>query len=431
MWLEFGGKVVNMGKRVLHRLSELQIKTFKERGYYADGGGLYFRISEYETRGWVFRYSRQGKAREMGLGTYPDVTLKEARNAALECRKALLIHQDPIEKRKALVSTMLAERQAGLTFEQCANEFIKAKEHEWKNTKSAGQWRATLETYAFPVIGKMLVRDVEQTHILKILEPIWTNKTETASRLRGRIESIIDYARARKYRTTDNPAAWKGHLDKILAAPSKVKTIEHHPALPFKRMGAFMEALGKQAGNGARALEFTILTNSRTGETRKATWKQIDLENAVWTIPPVNMKAGKEHRVPLSPQALKLLSELPRTGDYVFPGATGEMLSDMSVNAVIRRMNNPEMMWTDEQGRGVVAHGFRSSFRDWAGETTAYPREVIEHSMAHKLKDKAEAAYARGTMFDKRRGLMDAWAKYCYTQGNMATVTPINRGKIQ
>ena len=328
---------------------------------------------------------------------------------------------DPIEQRQAARSVMVAARESALTFETCAKAYIKGKSHEWKNDKHADQWTNTLTTYAYPVIGgAMLVRDVEMSHVLKILEPIWTTKTETASRLRGRIESVLDYATARGYRKGDNPARWRGHLDKILGTPSKVATVEHHAALPCGEIGAFMVDLRAQPGMGARALEFAILTAARSGEVRGATWSEIDTDAATWTIPAVRMKAGKEQRVPLSDAAVALLEQLPRVkgSEIVFPNNKGGPLSDMTLTAVLRRME-----------RKITAHGFRSTFRDWAGETTAYPREVIEHALAHQLKDKAEAAYARGTLFDKRRRLMADWAKYCNTVATGATVTPINSAR--
>lgn len=410
-----------MGTRSLNRLSAKAVDSLNGRGYYADGGGLYLQISKFETRSWVFRYSLAGKAREMGLGPYPDVSLKDAREKAAEGRKLLRDGIDPIERRQAARSTMIAARASALTFEQCAAAYIAAKEHEWKNTKHAQQWRNTLATYANPVIGSMLVSDVEQAHILKILEPIWTTKTETAARLRGRLENVLDWARVRGYRKGDNPAKWAGHLDTLLATPRKVAKVEHHAALPYAEAGAFMADLRKQAGMGARALEFAILTAARSGEVRGATWAEIDLDAAVWTIPGERMKAGKEHRIPLSPAAVDLLRALPRSeGGLVFPGMKERRpLSDMSLTAVLRRMKRGDL----------TAHGFRSTFRDWAGETTAYPREVIEHALAHQLKDKAEAAYARGSLFDKRRLLMAAWAKYCATVTTAATVLPINGAK--
>jgi len=393
-----------MATRTQNRLSANLVKALAERGYYADGGGLYFRVSEFGTRLWAFRYARAGRAREMGLGPYPEVTLKDARELALEARKLLRDDQDPIEKRQGRRSAMAAESQAALTFGQCAAAFIAVKENEWKNAKHGEQWRTTLATYADPVIGRLLVRDVRQAHILKILEPIWTTKTETASRLRGRIENVLDYAAARGYRSGDNPARWRGHLDKILATPSKVAKVEHHSALDYAGVGAFMIELRKQPGIGARALEFAIITAARSGEVRGARWLEVDLDKTVWTIPEERMKAGREHRIPLSDTAVELLRALPRIADceLLFPNSKGTVLSDMTLTAVLRRMGCP-----------VTAHGFRSTFRDWAGETTAYPREVIEHALAHQLKDKAEAAYARGTLFDKRRGLMADWAEFC------------------
>ena len=395
-----------MATRTLNRLSANLVKALAERGYYADGGGLYFRVSEFGTRLWAFRYSRAGQAREMGLGPYPEVTLKEARELALQARTLLREDHDPIDKRQARRSAIASERQAALTFAQCTAAFIGVKESEWKNAKHGEQWRTTLATYADPVIGKMLVRDVQQAHILKILEPIWTTKTETASRLRGRIENVLDYASARGYRQADNPARWRGHLDKILATPSKVARVEHHSALDYARVGAFMVELHKQPGIGPRALEFAIITAARSGEVRGAGWAEVDLDKAVWTIPEQRMKAGREHRIPLSDAAVRLLRALPRIKDsaLLFPNTKGAALSDMTLTAVLRRMGCP-----------VTAHGFRSTFRDWAGETTAYPREVIEHALAHQLKDKAEAAYARGTLFDKRRNLMADWAQFCDT----------------
>ncbi len=407
-----------MGQRTLNRLSVKLIENLNKRGYYADGGGLYFRVSEFDTKSWAFRFTYVAKAREMGLGPFPDVSLKEARERAAEARKLLRDGIDPIEQRQATRSTVAAARAAALTFEQCATAFIAAKEHEWKNAKHGSQWRNTLATYAYPVIGKILVRDIALPHVLQILEPVWVTKTETATRLRGRIEKVLDFATSKGYRTGDNPARWRGHLDNLLAKPSKVATVDHHAALPYAGIGAFMVDLRQQAGMGARALEFAILTAARSGEVRGATWSEVDLEAAVWTIPAARMKAGKEHRIPLSDAAVDLLRALPRIdgSEFLFPNTKGAELSDMTLTAVLRRMNRP-----------ITVHGFRSTFRDWAGETTAYPREVIEHALAHQLKDKAEAAYARGTLFEKRRRLMADWATYCATEKKAAEVVGIGK----
>lgn len=410
-----------MGRKA-KELGPLAVSNLKTPGLHFVGGvgGLALQVSESGARSWILRIMIGGKRRDMGLGGFPDVTLAGARDAARAARAKIKAGTDPIEEGRAARSALAAARAAALTFEQCAAAYIEAKEPEWKNGKHAAQWRSTLETYVYPVIGKLLVRDVEQAHVLRILEKIWTEKTETASRLRGRIESVLDYATARGYRTGDNPARWRGHLETMLPTPSKVKKVEHHAALPYGEIGGFMVDLRQHEGMGAKALEFAILTAARSGEVRGATWAEIDLDAAVWTIPEGRMKAGKEHRIPLPDVAVKMLKALPTTAgtDYVFPGAKeGKPLSDMSLTAVLRRMDRGDL----------TAHGFRSTFRDWAGETTAYPREVVEHALAHQLKDKAEAAYARGTLFDKRRRLMADWAKYCGIVATAATVTPINR----
>ncbi|MEQ9462767.1 MAG: site-specific integrase, partial [Haliea sp.] len=290
-----------------------------------------------------------------------------------------------------------------------ADLLIASKSAEWSNPKHLAQWRNTLETYAFPVIGQLLVHDIALSHITQILEPIWTVKNETASRLRGRIEAVLDWATVRGYRNGDNPARWRGHLDMLLAKPSKVRKVKHHAAIPWEEIGPFMVELRSREGTGARALEFAILTAARSGEVRSMTWAEVDLESGVWTVPPDHMKAGKEHRVPLSPCAIKLLQSMAGGGAtdpsaLVFPGMKSDAkLSDMTFTALLKRLGRAD----------ITAHGFRSAFRDWAGETTVYPREVIEHALAHQLRDKAEAAYARGTLFNKRRDLMDDWTLQC------------------
>lgn len=397
-----------MGKRTLNRLSAREIKAATVRGYYADGGGLYFRVSAFDTRSWAFRFTMLGKAREMGLGAYPDVSLAEARDRAAEARRLLRDGVDPIVARKTARTATAAAVVAAFTFEQCTDAFIEKQSAEWKNAKHEAQWRSTLENYAHPVIGKVLVRDVTDDQILRILEPIWQTKTETASRVRGRIEAVLDYATAKKYRSGDNPARWRGFLDKHLPKPKKIAKVKHHPALPYNEAGGFFAELKEQAGTGARALEFCILTASRSGEVRGATWSEIDLDSATWTIPADRMKAEKEHRIPLSPKALQLLKALPRIdgSNLLFPGMKNTPLSDMTLTAVLRRMGRND----------ITVHGFRSTFRDWAGETTAYPREVIEHALAHQLKDKSEAAYARGTLFEKRRKLMEDWSRFAATK---------------
>jgi integrase len=388
-------------------LTALEVSRLKKPGTHAVGGvaGLLLQVTPSVARSWILRTKIGSKRREVGLGGYPDVTLAQARDKAREIRQAIEEGRDPVAERAAARSALLAARGFETTFDEATSKFLAAKSSEWSNSKHAAQWESTLKTYASPVIGALQVRDIDLGHITKILEPIWTTKTETASRVRGRIESVLDWATVHGYREGDNPARWRGHLDKILPKPSKVSKVEHHAALPHGEIGAFVAELKERGGIAARALEVLILTACRSQEVRGAKWSELDLENKVWEIPAARMKAGKDHRVPLSDRAVEIIQALPRmaNNDLVFPAPRGGVLSDMTLGAVLKRMNRND----------VTAHGFRSTFRDWAGETTAYPREVIEHALAHQLRDRAEAAYARGTLFNKRRGLMDDWAAYC------------------
>lgn len=409
-----------MGK-LASELNALAVSRLTAPGLHFVGGvsGLALQISKTGARSWILRLRIAGKACDMGLGGYPSVTLADARTRARELRRMADQGIDPIADRRTKKAALLADRVRTVTFRWCAEQYIADKSPEWKNAKHAAQWTSTLAQYAYPVIGDMLVRDVELAHVLSILRPIWTSKTETASRLRGRIDSVIDWATAHGYRTGLNPARWKGHLDKLLATPSKVSKAENHAALDYRQAGNFMAELREQTSMGARALEFVIFTAARSGEVRGATWAEFDLDAGHWTIPAVRMKAGKEHRIPLAPEALALLRDMPRFigSDFVFTSPRGGQLSDMTLTAVLRRM-----------GIAVTVHGFRSTFRDWAGETTAYPREVIEHALAHQLKDKAEAAYARGSLLEKRRRLMGDWAQYLGQENAGAHVIPL-RGK--
>lgn len=405
--------------RVKTPLSERAVtKLARSAGAHAVGGhppGLYLHVGGGAGRSWVLRFMLAGRRREMGLGSYRDLTLAQAREKAQEARKLIAQGIDPLEARRGQMQALIAARASRKTFAECVGAYLKAHGDSWKNPKHRSQWQNTLDVYAAPAIGGRDVDAIDTTAVLSVLEPIWKDKAETASRLRGRIEAVLDFATVHGFRTGDNPARWKGHLDKLLARQSKTARVKHHAALPHGRMAAFMDALQDQVGVGARALEFAVLTACRSGEVRGATWAEIDLVSRKWIIPQGRMKAGKEHHVPLSDPAVKLLERLPRMAgtDLLFPGLRGAPLSDMTLTAAIRRMNGNAPTWTDGAGEVITAHGFRSTFRDWAGETTSYPREVIEHALAHQLKDKAEAAYARGTLFDKRARLMSDWAAYC------------------
>jgi len=396
-----------MGKKA-KELSALEVNRLSKAGMYFVGGvaGLALQVSGAGARSWILRKMIAGKRRDMGLGGFPDVTLAGAREKARQVRELVDQGIDPIEDRRAKRATLAAERAKAMTFSQCVTAYLDAHGDSWKNAKHRQQWANTLDTYANPIIGNLNVSAVDTGLVLKVLEPIWKTKTETASRLRGRIENILSWATVRGYRQGENPARWKGHLDKLLAARSKIQQVTHHAALPYAELGSFMADLAKMDGMGARALEFAILCASRSGEVRGATWNEIDLNAGVWIIPAERMKAKREHRVPLSSKAVSLLNTLPRLDgtELVFPGTSGQ-LSNMSLTAVLRRMNRGDL----------TAHGFRSTFRDWAAEQTAYPSEVVEMALAHTIANKVEAAYRRGDLFDKRRRLMDDWAKYCGT----------------
>lgn len=378
----------------------------KAPGYYSDGGGLYLQVSQAGTKSWIFRYTLNKRAREMGLGALHTIPLAQAREKARTCRASLLEGVDPLDARNAAKMELALERAKAVTFDHCAQEYIATHRSSWKTEQHALHWEGSIRNYASPIIGSMPVASIDTALILKVLQPIWVTKTETASKLRGRIESILDWATVSHFRVGANPARWKGHLDHLLADPSKVAKVTHYPALPWKEIGEFMVALRKCGGVAARAVEFGILTAARSGETRGARWDEIDMDAAIWTVPAARMKAGREHRVPLSMTAMTLLKSMPRVEDLVFPGMKKNVgLSNMTLSAVLKRM-----------GRGdLTVHGFRSTFRDWCAESDAnsFPREVCEHALAHKLPDKVEAAYRRGDLIEKRKVLMQAWADYC------------------
>jgi integrase len=402
--------------RQIHRLKPLQVERQKSPGLYSDGGGLYLQVRVREepdsepivARSWIFRYRMNGRTtpRDMGLGSLVHVGLAEARQKAEDARRTIRAGLDPIDSRRTSQATSAAAAAKAKSFEECAASYIKAHSSGWRNERHGAQWTATLQTYAHPVLGKLPVSTIEIGHVMKVLEPIWTAKPETASRVRGRIEAILGWATVRGFRSGDNPAQWRDRLDNLLPSPKKVRKVEHHPALPYDEIGEFMRALRAQGGIAAQAMEFIVLTASRTSEAIGATWTEVDLKAAIWTVPADRIKAGKEHRVPLSPAAVALLRELDKhkIDEFVLRGGKrGRRLSNNALLALLKRMG-----WTD-----ITTHGFRSTFRDWAAERTNYPREVAEMALAHAVSDKVEAAYRRGDLFEKRRRLMNEWAAFC------------------
>lgn len=387
-------------------LGPLAVSRLQGPGLHMVGGvsGLGLQILPSGGRTWILRATIGSRRREMGLGGYPDVTLAKAREAAREARDLIRRGIDPIEAGRDARRALRQAPGRELTFRSAAEAYMAAHEASWKNSKHRDQWAATLIKYAYPVLGEIDVAKVELPHVMDVLEPIWLAKTETAKRLRGRLEMVLDWATVREFRTGSNPARWRGHLDKLLARPSKVRRIIHHRALPVSDLPDFMKALSKSEGVGARALEFAILTAARSGEVRGATWREIDLSNRLWIIDGVRMKAGREHRVPLSDAAVRVLCGLPagKPDEPVFTAMSGGILSDMTISAVLRRMKVD-----------AVPHGFRSTFRDWAAERTHYPNEVAEMALAHSVGNKVEAAYRRGDLFEKRVSLMGDWAGFC------------------
>ncbi len=410
--------------RMIGKLTALKVEKAKQAGMYGDGGGLYLRVTHDNAKNWVFRFMLNGRPRWMGMGPLHTVTLAEARKRAGEHRLRRHDGIDPIEARRAERLKARLDAAKAVTFNECADAYIKAHRAGWRNAKHAAQWEATLATYAEPVIGGLSVQAIDTALVLKCLEPIWTIKPETAGRVRGRIEAVLDWATAREYRQGENPARWRGHLDKLLPARGKVRKVEHHAALPYAELPGFLAALREQEGIAARALEFTILTAARTGEAIGARWNEIDLLDKTWTVPAEHMKAGKEHRVPLSARAFAILEEMQAhrhaEEGFVFPGGKhGKPLSNMAFLMLLRRM-----------GRGdLTAHGFRSSFRDWAAERTNFPAEVAEMALAHTVSDKTVAAYNRSDLFERRRRLMQQWTTFCTTsaqerQSNVASIRP-------
>jgi integrase len=411
--------------RAIGRLTALKVEKAKEPGMYADGGGLYLRVTPEGARNWVLRFMLDRRPRWMGLGPLALYGLQDARAKALDARRKRHDGIDPIDARRAERARQRLDAAKAITFKQCGEAYVTAHRAGWRNDKHAAQWSATLLSYAYPIIGALPVQAVDTGLVLKVLEPIWTAKPETASRLRGRLESILDFAKARDYRDGENPARWRGHLDKLLPARSKVREVEHHAALPYAELSAFLVALREQEGIAARALEFLILSAARTGEVIGALWSEIDLLDKTWTVPAARMKAHREHRVPLSARALAILDEMQvaRHSDdardsFVFPGRKpGTPLSNMAFLMLLRRM-----------GLGsLTAHGFRATFKTWASERTSAQNQIVEASLAHVIGNKVEQAYRRGDLFEKRRRLMQQWATFCATAPakEVQNVTPL------
>ena len=397
--------------KIAKALSAVEIKRLTEPGLHTVGtvAGLRLRVKESGARSWVLRTMVGSRRAEIGLGGYPTVTLAQAVDYAREALRKIRMGTDPAAERRALRSTVES------TFKKTAEDYIKAHRAGWKNAKHALQWESTLEAYVYPVFGNKHVRDITKTDVLAAIEPIWSTKNETASRVRNRIEMILSYAMQKELRPEGlNPARWRGNLDMALPRLGKSVRVKHHAALGIDDMHSFMKRLADIQGMGGRALEFAILTAVRSGEVRGATWDEIDLKAGVWSIPAERMKSSRPHRAPLSAPAIKLLKSLPTYEgvDLVFAGKEGKALSDMTLTAVLRRMEVP-----------ATAHGFRSTFRDWAAERTAVPSEVAEMALAHAVGDQTEAAYRRGDLFDKRRELMTLWAKFIET--------PITSGNIR
>lgn len=398
-----------MSNHLPGKLHAISLKKLSN-GWHADGGNLYLFVRD-TSRSWVFRYtSPNGKRRNKGVGSLNSVSLARAREVASILRAQVndpLSPSDPIETAHKTKTTKKIQEARGKKFSDCAEAYIESNKRGWKNKKHSSQWANTLSTYAYPILADLPVDSIETSHIVNILQPIWSKKTETASRVRGRIESVLNWAKVSGYRDGDNPAQWRGHLDQILPAPTKVAKVKHHSALPYKQLPLFMNRLQTRQGIGAIALKFTILTCARSGETRMATWEEIDLEENVWVIPAGRMKNEKEHKVALSAQAVNLLNNISPSSEtnLIFPGSkVKKPMSDATLSSTLKRMDQSD----------ATVHGFRSTFRDWAAECTSYPREASELCLAHSIGSAVELAYRRGDMFNVRRQLMQSWADYCW-----------------
>jgi integrase len=407
---------------VTHKLNMLtarKVATVTKLGLYADGGGLYLRVGRGGAKSWCMRYMLQGKAREMGLGGLLKVSLADARRKAAAQRALLVDKIDPLERRQTENAARKIESARTMTFDDCASAYIKAHEVSWHNAKHRQQWQNTLAVYVSPKFGSVPVGKVDVGMAMKAIEPLWTAKPETAGRVRGRIEAVLDWAKARGFRDGENPARWRGHLSNLLPARTKVRAVRHHAALPYPEMGAFMADLQTREGTAAAALEFLILTAARTGEVIGARRSEIDFRAHVWTVPAERMKGKREHRVPLSSAAIKALERAKIEGsEFLFPGTkSGQGLSNMALLKVLERMDQGDL----------TVHGFRATFKTWATECANFARDVVEAALAHVLEDKTEAAYQRGDMLEKRRRLMGAWAEFCGKRASAGTVVSLRQ----
>jgi integrase len=400
----YAGETTMQGK-----LTALGVARLKTPGMYGDGHGLWLQVTGKGAKSWIFRFALHGRAREMGLGSAHTFSLAEARERARECRKLTADGIDPIETRKAKRQEAALEAAKAITFRGCAEAYFEAHKAGWRNERHIAQWSSSLEAYAYPVFGHLPVQSIDTAQVMKALEAIWATKPETAKRVRGRIESVLDWAATRGYRRGENPARWRGHIANLLPKRSKVMKVKHHAAMPFAQVPAFMADLRNQDAVEARALEFAILTAVRSGEATGALWSEIDMEAGIWTVPAERMKAGAEHRVPLSAPVLAILEQMRGLNDtLVFVGSRSKRrLSDKVLRNMLVKVASVD----------ATVHGFRSSFRDWAGECTSFPRDLAEMALSHTVGDATERAYRRSDLFEKRRELMDAWASWCDQSG--------------
>lgn len=426
--------------KVVTEMSALEVRSLshpsgKWNSLFAVGGvtGLYLQITPNGSRSWILRTTVGTVRRDIGLGGFPTVTLAQARDKAREARHQIERGVDPVAERRAAKAALIAATGRSLTFEKATESYLKAKLDGFKNAKHRQQWKNTLAQYALPVLGKMMVQDIEVHDVLRVLQPLWSEKTETASRLRGRIESVLSWATVAGHRKGDNPARWAGNLKELLPAPSKVAKEGNQPALTLEDAPRWFAALKAREGMGARALEFLAITATRSQEVRGATWGELDLDKALWIVPAARMKMGREHRVPLTADAIELLKSLPRMEEnpLVFPAARGGQLSDMTISAVMRRMNETDV---SEGGTGfldriskraAVPHGLRSTFRDWVAERTNFPGEMAEVALAHRISNAVEASYRRGDMIEKRRRMMGEWGDFLARKGNSANLSKL------